>query len=225
MQSSHIEVIEHADSLYAKRIEIENVRLIVELLEEMAAGNYEASWRLGRSFFFLGQEAKNQAEARVHHSKGIQAADHAVKLQPDRVEGHFWLGVNLALMAQLKNKMSALFFVWRAKRSLRRALRLDPSYHAAGSLRLLGRIQHRLPRIFGGGRKRARANYERALELAPDNTVTRFYFAELLIEIGEMTAAREQLETILQMATDPPWEFESKRDRKLAKETLALMGK
>lgn len=220
MRPSLTEIIENADALYAKRSKIENVRQSVELLRESAEKSYEAAWRLGRSFFFLGQEATNQEDARSHHKQGIRAGARAVKLRPERVEGHFWLGVNLALMARLENKIFALFLVWLAKRSLRRAARIDPSYHAAGPLRVLARVQHKLPRVLGGGHMRARESFEKALQLAPENTVTRIYFAELLLDVGETDAAREQLKTIIHTKPDPAWAFEISRDQELAHKLL-----
>ena len=224
MQPSLTEIIERADLLYAKRSEIENILASVELLKEAATHNYEAAWLLGRALFFLGQESQNQAEARAHFAHGIRASARAVKLGPDRVEGHFWLGVSLALMAQSKKQLLALGHVWLAKRSLRRAERIDPSYHAAGPVRVLGRVQHKLPRVLGGGHKSARANFEKALQLAPENTVTRIYFAELLLEIGEMTQAREQLDAILHANPNPAWAFETTRDQKIAREKITSMG-
>jgi hypothetical protein len=139
------------------------------------------------------------------------------------VEGHFWLGVNLALMAQSKNKCMALFLVWLAKRSLRRAVRLDPGYNAAGPFRVLARLQHKLPRVLGGGHYRARSTFEKALQLAPDNTVTRIYYAELLLEVGDEAEARKHLEAIMHAKPDPAWYFETRRDRMSAKEKLAMI--
>lgn len=225
MQSSLNEIIARADALYAERSEIKNIALSVELLKDAAANSYEAAWRLGRALFFLGQETQSQVEAHAHHAQGASACRRAVKLRPERVEGQLWLGVNLALMAQTEKQFRAFRHVLSAKRALRRAARIDPGYHAAGPFRVLGRVQHKLPRVFGGGHKNARANFEQALQLAPDNTVTRTYFAELQLEIGEEHSAREHLEAILRSKPDPAWDFETKRDQKFAREKLAMIGK
>jgi hypothetical protein len=80
-----------------------------------------------------------------------------------------------------------------------------------------------LPRWLGGGTTRARRHYERAISIAPQNTVTRIYFAELLTETGFKREAREQLEMVLTAAPDPHWEFEIKRDQKLAKEMISRL--
>jgi hypothetical protein len=217
------EIIEQADILYANRSEIENVQLSVELLKDLAPPTYDAAWRLGRAQFFLGQEVEATIKKRTHHEEGTIACAGAVKMRPDAVEGHFWLGVNLALMAELENPLLALRHVLQAKRALRRAIQIDPAYHGAGPVRVLGRLQHKLPRVLGGSYKRARVNFERAMQLVPENTITRVYFAELLMALSELSSAREQLEAILRVPTTPEWDFEIKRDTKLAQDKLTRM--
>ena len=221
MKLSPEEIINRADAFYDARGQLENVRASVEMLQSDECANaYEAAWRLGRALFFLGQEAESRREARAYHTRGATACERAVELKPSHVEGHFWLGVNLALLARLENPFKALAHALRARRFLQRAVRLDQSYHAAGPLRVLARLQHKLPVLLGGGATRARANFERAISLAPANTVTRLYFAELLIEIGDTTRARKELESILNAPPDPAWAFESARDHRTAQEML-----
>ncbi|HEX8920454.1 MAG TPA: TRAP transporter TatT component family protein [Pyrinomonadaceae bacterium] len=215
------ELTSRADALYDGRERMENVRASVTLLEEAARANeYEALWRLGRALFFLGQEAEEKAKTRSFHARAVSFCRRAARIQPERVEGHFWLGVNLALMAEVENPLNALRHALSAKRSLVRAVHLDPAYHAAGPLRVLARLQHKLPRLFGGGTLRARDNFERAIQLAPANTVTRLYFAELLAELGDKARARIELETILNAPHDSRWAFESARDKKIARKML-----
>jgi hypothetical protein len=85
---------------------------------------------------------------------------------------------------------------------------------------VLARLQHKLPRLLGGGKARAHANFERAIQFAPANTVTRLYFAEMLIEIGNRTRARLELEALLNTPHDPHWVYESARDREIARRLL-----
>jgi tetratricopeptide (TPR) repeat protein len=217
--NSETRTIEQADHLYAGRSDVATIRQSVELLRG-AAECFQTCWRLGRAFFFLGQEAQTAAEKRTLHAKGVQATRRAVTYQPNRVEGHFWLGVNLALLAQLEPALKAAWHARRAKRALQRAIEIDVAYHAAGPLRVRARLTHKLPRWLGGGFARARADFERAISNAPANTVTRIYFAELLIEMGEKDRARAELEVVLNAPFDPAWAFEIERDRRLAREML-----
>ena len=222
MDSRLEKLTRRADALYDERGRAGNVRVSVLLLEE-AADEYEAAWRMGRALFFLGQEAREVEEARAHHARGVLVCERASRASDARVEGHFWLGVNLALLAQTEGPLKALAHALRARRSLVRAVQLDAAYHGAGPLRVLARLQHKLPRLVGGGTTRARANFERAVKLAPANTVTRLYFAEMLLETGDKERGRIELETLLNAPHDPSWGFEAERDRKLARRMLEEM--
>jgi tetratricopeptide (TPR) repeat protein len=217
--TSLTKILAEADRLYAGRSNIANVQKSVELLSN-AADCFEITWRLARAFFFLGQEAPAPDVARSLHTEGVKAGQRAIAHQTDRVEGHFWLGVNLALLARLEPPIKAAKQALQAKRVLRRAIQIDATYHAAGPLRVLARLQHKLPRLLGGGSARALANFERALSIAPNNTVTRIYFAELLLDTDAFERARGELEVVLTSPSDPQWDFEIERDQRLAKELM-----
>jgi tetratricopeptide (TPR) repeat protein len=222
MKTPVTEIAERADALYAARLERQNVRLSVELLDATLAQafDYELAWRQGRALFFLGQEAEDSAQARAFHRRAIKICEQAAREQAARVEGHFWRGVNLALLAALEKPFKALGHALAARRALRRALAVNPAYHAAGPLRVLARLEAQLPRWLGGGHNRARANFEKAIALAPANTITRLYFAELLLAAGDEQSARRQLEALLNAPPDPAWAFETARDRRLAQAML-----
>ena len=215
-------IIAPADELYSKHEDIKNVWTSLHLLRSALdeVNNYEIAWRLGRAFFFLGQEEPAVEIKRELHAQGVDAGKRAVRAEPARVEAHFWLGVNLALLAQVESPLKAIAHALQAKRALQQAVMIDPSYHAAGPLRALARLRHKLPRLLGGGSAQARENYERAIELAPNNTVTRIYFAELLSEIGDNNRARAEFEAVINAPFDPAWSFEIERDRKIARELL-----
>src|SRR6185295_4786244 len=124
--------------------------------------------RLSRANFFLGQEIEISAQ-RFHH-EGINVGRSAVRERPERVEGHFWLGVNLALLAQRESVFKALIHASQAKRALQRAIAIDAAYHGAGPLRVLARLQHKLPRLLGGGWQKSAENFQKAIAIAPGNT-------------------------------------------------------
>ncbi|HEV7860874.1 MAG TPA: TRAP transporter TatT component family protein [Pyrinomonadaceae bacterium] len=225
MTLSLAEIIERADALYFAREDQESVRACLPLLQEAPVPlDYEILWRLGRALFFLGQESADRDAARTAHRRALPFCLEAAALEPERVEGHFWLGVNRALLAQLSTLFRAPLLALQASRSLRRAAQIDAAYHAAGPLRVLARLEAHLPFILGGGTTRARAHFEKALSLAPENTVTRIYFAEMLIKTGETHQAQRALQAILNTPPDPAWAFEIARDKKLADEMLKARG-
>ncbi|HSE97594.1 MAG TPA: TRAP transporter TatT component family protein, partial [Blastocatellia bacterium] len=157
------------------------------------------------------------------HAAGAGAAERAVSLNPERVEGHFWLGVNLALFAESAAGLRAARALLKAVTSLERAAAVSPEYHDAGPYRVLGRLKHRAPWFLGGSRKTSRRYFDRALEIAPANSVTLIYAAELAADAGERDRAVSFLERIAAAPIDPLWEFENRRDHVLAQEMLARL--
>lgn len=218
--------VSRADELYNQRARPEAVRESVMILSGARGGSnlYEVQWRLSRAMFFLGQQAESKKEKLQLHSSAGDAGALAVSLNPARVEGHFWTGVNLALYAESARPPKGIRAILRARSELKRAAEISESYHGAGPLRVLGRLEHKAPRILGGNRERSRARFDRALSIAPFNTVTLLYAAELALDEGDGQRAAGLLERIITSPADPEWEFEASRDRETARGMLLERG-
>ena len=219
-------IVGRADELYHQRAEPGAVREAVMVLSGAHGGTdrYEVQWRLARALFFLGQEAGAKDSSRQLYAAGIGAGERAVELNKDRVEGHFWVGVNLALFAEANRGIRGLRALRSARLELKRAIQINEGYHDAGPLRVLGRLDHRAPRILGGNRKRSRRLLDRALAIAPSNSVTLIYAAELAIANGERDRASNLLRQVIQSPIDAEWEYETKRDRELARALLEQLA-
>jgi TRAP transporter T-component len=218
-------VIGRADELYRQRSEPGAVRESVMVLSGARGGNdrYEVQWRLARALFFLGQQAASRDSSRQLYAAGIGAGERAVALNGERVEGHFWVGVNLALFAETNRGIRGARALRWARTELKRAASIDERYHEAGPLRVLGRLAHKAPRLLGGSFKRSRELFDRALKIAPANTVTLTYAAELALETGDHDRGCDLLRQVLSTSADPEWEFENKRDRDVALSIMARL--
>jgi hypothetical protein len=218
-------VIGRADELYRKRARPGAVRESVMILSGTHGGNdrYEVQWRLSRALFFLGQEATSRASRSQLHAAGIGAGERAVALNAERVEGHFWVGVNLSLFADSHGGWRGLRALLWAKSELKLAVEINENYHDAGPLRVLGRLAHKAPRWLGGGVRLSEQYYNRALEVAPANSVTLLYAAELAIERNQPSRAISLLGRLDTAPADGDWEFEQRRDRQLARDLRARL--
>lgn len=185
---------------------------------------YEVQWRLARALFFLGQEAASRDSSRQLYAAGVSAGELAASLNGERVEGHFWVGVNLALFAETSGGFRGARALRWARLELKRAVAISESYHDAGPLRVLARLEHKAPRILGGNRKRSREYIDRALTIAPSNTVTLLYAADLALETGDSDRGRALLRQIVDSPTNVEWEFEHKRDCELARGRLERLA-
>ena len=219
-------VVGRADELYDHRAQPGTVRESVMVLSGAhgASDRYELQWRLARAFFFLGQEAGSRDSSVGLYSTGIAAGERAVALNSERVEGHFWVGVNLALFAEINRGIRGVRALRWARKELTKAVSISESYHDAGPLRVLGRLMHKAPRILGGNITISRELFERAIALEPSNTVTLMYAAELAIQTGDRDRAAAFLQRVLESSVDPEWEFESNRDRARARSLLEQLS-
>ncbi len=215
-------VVGRADELYSQRAQPGAVRESVMVLSGAVDGSdrYEVQWRLARALFFLGQQSGSLDSAKQLYAAGISAGERAVALNDDRVEGHFWVGVNLALFAETNGGIRGLRALGWARLELKRAIGIDERYHGGGPLRVLGRLHHKSPWILGGNRKRSREFFDRALGIAPSNSVTLIYAAELALDIGELHQAADLLRRLIDSSIDDEWEFENNRDREVARSLL-----
>jgi hypothetical protein len=221
-QNALVDLIEIADQTYRRRGDVTAssssslAERLAPRLDVSIEGStlYELEWRLSRGLFVDGEQRPEL------YAMGALHGRRAVELNGGRVEGHFWTGVNLALHAEARQGLRGVLALLKARGELRRACAISEEYHGAGPLRVLGRLEHKSPKVLGGSLARSRRYYERALAIAPMNTVTLIYAAELEIDRGRHKRAAMLLETVISLPIDPDWEFENIRDKTLAKSVL-----
>lgn len=183
---------------------------------------YSIRWRLARLHHFTAMLHEEQNDRKAAHREfvlGRQQASRAFLLNDD-VAGHFWLGVCLLEAARTKNPFAALLVLEHARKRLQLALERDASFHHAGALRVLGRMAHRTPPLLGGGKRRALDFYRRALKIAPDNSTTQLYLAELLFSMKRNEEAAALLGRIVSQPRDDDWVWEQGRDHEIARRLL-----
>jgi hypothetical protein len=189
-------VIQKADKLYADRDKVESLKQAVTLVEKDVT-NYEAMWRLAKFKFYLSNLESEEAQKITVLQAGIAAAERAIKLDTNRVEGHFWLGVNKGKYADLKGGFAALGLVKTVRRELETALKLDPTY-AKGTIQLaLGEMSLRVPRLLGGNDKRGIEMLEAGLKAGQANAELKLALAEQYEKKNRKAEAKKLLEEIL----------------------------
>src|SRR5215213_9234343 len=89
--------VAEADSLWEGREDLQKARVAVAALRQARTadyGSYEAAWKLARAAFYVGDHTGNAEECDDMFREGIEAGKAAVQLQPNKPDGHFWLGAN-----------------------------------------------------------------------------------------------------------------------------------
>ncbi len=217
------EKIAEAEPLYEGREDMTRARVAVTTLRQAHSadyGNYEAAWKLARAAFYVGDRTDNDTERDSMFREGTEAGKAAVQLQPDKPDGHFWLGANYGGEAA-HSTLSNLSSFQDIKREMEAVLKLNESYEGYSAYVGLGRLYLQAPRVLGGDINKAIEYLEKGVKLNPNNTVMRLYLAEAYKTAKRNADAKKQIETIATSTPDPKYAAEHKDALEKSKQLLA----
>lgn len=217
--------IRDADHLFTRGEDVGRDRRSLEVLERALAtdgNNYQLLWRAARSYYFVGDSAAGTAEKVSYFDKGVAAAQRAIALQPNAVEGHFWLAVNYGGQSEVKGILNAVQTVRKIRAEMETVLRLNASYEDGNAYLALGRIDRELPRLLGGSPKRGLSYLEQGLRVAPKNMDLKFTLAEVYLAEGRKDEGRRLLQEIVNAPVNPS---HAKEERRLQERARRLLNK
>ena len=153
---------------------------------------------LARICFLLGELGDKQSSEQ-YFEKGRYYAELLSAEQPGRVEGHYWLALNLAGLAQCGRASRGLRLVPAIVEKLQVALTLDEAYDQAGPHRILGRVYCEAPPwpLSEGDLGKSLQHLRVAVELAPQNSTNHLYLAGTLAQLGKSNEAYTELQQVL----------------------------
>ena len=197
------------DALHKRRAEgpaLKELEAALNKALEAAPEDYELLWRKSR----LLQWQADALGAKAKMVLGRQAwdlGDHARKLAPERVEGHYYAAVGLGAYAQGMGVLKALSEGIEGKfnERLDKAIKLDAGFERGAPLVAKARYYYELPWPKRDLKKSA-ALYEKVLSTNPENLRAWTYLAETRLADGEEKQADEAIQKALAGATDydPP---------------------
>lgn len=214
-----------ADVLYARREDPANARRAAEIWVDAVRRNprdFEAAWKLARVRNWLGDHAP-EAERSGHYEGGMEVARLAIAAEPNRPEGHYWLGVNMGALADL-GTLAGLKYHTPVREELETTVRLDPGFDGGSALTVLGDWYLRVPGILGGSKARAEELLRRALSFDPNNVATRYFLAETLLATNRKPEALAELQKALDAPIDPEWGPETREWKQKARDLLRRLG-
>ena len=217
------DLVAQADKLYSERDDLERLRAGINALRRAraaGASNYEVVWRLAKFNYYLGDRAKDDPTRKDAFRDGIEAGESAVRIAPNRPEGHFWLGANLGGQAKFQGALSSLATVPEIRREMEAVLKIDEKYLGGSAYIALGEIDLQLPELLGGDPQRAVELLEKGLGVDDSNTLTRLRLAEAYLAVKRPADARRQLDAILKTPPDPDYLPEHKESTAAARELL-----
>jgi tetratricopeptide (TPR) repeat protein len=147
----------------------------------------------GASFAVSKDASKDKLEIGQY---GYEIADRARKLNPKRVEGHYWFAVNYGIYGTAKGVMASLGGAKDMKEALDQAIGIDPAFHFGGPHRIRGRLYFKLPGGFisFGDKKKALEDMKKAIEVAPNMRLNYMWLAEVQAKVENDAIALKTLE-------------------------------
>jgi tetratricopeptide (TPR) repeat protein len=214
--------IAEAESLWEGREDLQKARVAVAALRQARTadyGNYEAAWKLARASFYVGDHTDNDDERDDMFREGTEAGKAAVQLEPNKPDGHFWLGANYGGSAA-HSTIANLSSFQDIKREMEAVLKIDETYQSYSAYLGLGRLYLQAPRVLGGDTAKAIEYLEKGLKLNPNHTLMRYHLAEAFESNNRDAEAKKQLEAVMTATPDPKYAPEHKDAVTKAKKLL-----
>ena len=219
--------IAEAELLYEGREDMNKARSAVTALRQAHAadyGNYEAAWKLARAAFYVGDRTDIDTERDTMFKEGTDAAKAAVQLQPNKPDGHFWLGANYGGSAA-HSTLSSLSSFQDIKGEMETVLKLDESYQGYSAYLGLGRLYLQAPKLLGGDPAKAVEYLEKGVKFNPTNTLMRYQLAAAYEATNRPGEAKKQIDTIMSTTPDPKYMAEHKQAVEDAKKLLEKINR
>ena len=212
------------DRLYADREHLASATEAARIWEARLAKDprdFESAWKLARACYWLGGHVAPN-EQRKQFERGIDAANKAVALQPNRAEGHFWLAADMGAMAEGFGLRAGIKYRSPIKKALETVLMIDPGFLQGSADRALGRWYLKVPRLFGGSKDKSVEHLKRSLGYDANSTATHFFLAETYVEMDKKDDARRELQAVFAAPLNPEWTPE---DKEFKEKAAALLKK
>ena len=215
-----------AEPLYEGREDLNKARVAVATLRQARTadyGNYDAAWKLARAAFYVGEHTDNDSERDDMYREGIEAGKAAITLQPNKPDGHFWLGANYGGSAA-HSTLAGLSSFRDIKNEMDAVLKINESYENYSVYLGLGRLYLEAPTVLGGNSKLAIEYLEKGLKLNPNHTMMRAELAKAYIANNRNAEAKKEIETVISTTPDPKHSAEHKDALALAQKLSQRLG-
>jgi tetratricopeptide (TPR) repeat protein len=183
----------------------------------LSPNDYEANWRAAQALMDIGKQTPDSIRSPARDSLYVRAealARVAVAADPDGTQGHYILAAAVGRAALTKSAKERIRRAAEIRNEALKAIELDPNndlaYHVLGRWnaeieRLSGFTRFFAKSFLGAGVFNAASwegavqNLEKATDLAPEVIYHHLDLAEVYIDLGRYTEARQQLHLVLEL--------------------------
>src|SRR6059036_1961622 len=178
--------------------------------------SYAANWKAARAIADIAKQIQGNADSLKNrrdslYSVGRTYAERAIRADSTRPDGHYALAMVLGRLSRTKGSKERVRYAKIIYDEATRAVAIDSNYdnahHVLGAwhaeVKRLSAIQRFFAKALFGGGFMSVANwddavkqFQTAVRLAPNHIYHRLELAEVYVDVGQYTQAREQLTII-----------------------------
>lgn len=174
--------------------------------------SYDLLWRGSRACAWLTEEFTDKQRRASYAQKGIDLAKRAVEVDAKRVEGHYYLGINIGQSATTKT-VGAYMMVPRVVKAGIAAMKIDEKFDHAGPSRLVGTVYAKAPPWPAsiGDLDEGLQHLSHAVQLAPDYPQNHLHYGDALLSDGKLNEAEREYKLVLDAPMPPEWAHRAER--------------
>lgn len=145
----------------------------------------------------------------TQHEKGFESlmkdADNFIAQNPNRAEILIWSGIIESSYAGAKGGLGALGHVKNAKKTLEKALEINPNALDGSAYTSLGSLYYQVPSwpIGFGDDKKASEFLKKGLSINPDGIDPNFFYGDFLFRNSDLAGAEKSLRKALSAPARP----------------------
>ena len=178
--------------------------------------SYDANWKAARAIADIAKQIQGDSDSLKRrrdnlYSMGRTYAERAIQADSTRADGHYALSMVLGRLSRTKGSKERVHYAKIIFDEATRAVEIDSNYgnahHVLGAwhaeVKRLSGIQRFFAKTLFDGGFMSKANWddavrhlERAVAIAPDRIYHRLELAEVYVDVGQFSKAREQLQAI-----------------------------
>jgi len=170
-----------------------------------AANDADAQYRAALASSYLAEvalEVRDKKQAEQVAERGVKLAERAVALNPDSAEYYRLLGT-LCGQVVPANVLTGLSYGKRAQNAINKAVEKDPKSAAVYVARGVG--NYYLPMALGGGTELALADFQKAIQLDPNNAEAYLWLGLSLRKQNKPVEARQAFAKSLELNPNRVW--------------------
>jgi len=177
--------------------------------------NYKLWWQYSRALNFYGMYFASSRQEKIKiYAKAKTAAENAVQISPDGIDGHVWLGITLGNWGRSRGVLKSLKVIPDVVKNMQEVITKAPSRNEAVAYRVMGTLYFRAPGspLSIGNKEKSLEYFKKAIQLAPNNKKNYLYISQVYYSKKKYAVALDYVKKALNKPIRPKHKIEELHD-------------